>query len=307
MIAWAAMSSDPGKTMADHLVTTMAAARADDEAKHIVDVLIEERAPRLAGGPFWPLARPALYQALNYKTARAMADAIAPLGGRAALDHVSRILDLKVRDRFLAERLPANGRCVIVANHPTGIADGVAVYDAVKRTRPDVCFFANADAHRVCPGFIDVLIPVEWVTAKRTIEKTKRTLRMANQAFNEERPVMIFPAGRLARMENGQATDPDWEPSAVSMARKNKAPIIPIHVQGPYPFLFHTFDKFSKELRDITLFHELLNKKGQGYDLIVGPPIPPEQLAGDAEDTTLKLKRYVERQLPDDPDTPFSM
>jgi putative hemolysin len=35
-------------------------------------------------------------------------------------------------------------------------------------------------------------------------------------------------------------------------------------------------------MRDITLFHELLNKKGRRFWLIVGAPIDPEALPGDA-------------------------
>lgn len=277
------------------------AAAAD---KHIVDVLIEERAPALSQSAYWRYVRPPLYRALHYNKARSMADAIAPLPGRDAMDYISNLLSLRVQARGL-ERIPADGRVVVVANHPTGIADGVAVYDGLKALRPDICFFANADAHRVCPGFMDCLIPVEWVLAKRTHEKTKRTLRMAAQAFTDERAIMIFPAGRLARRQDGIIQDPSWESSAVSLARKNKAPVAPIHVRGPYPIYFHTFDRFSKELRDITLFQELLNKAGQLYTLTVGPIIPPEALAGDASEVSLRLKLYVERELSANRDAPF--
>lgn len=273
--------------------------------KHIVDVLIEERAPKLANGPSWPVVKPALYKALHYKEARRMADDIAPLGGREAMDYISKLLSVRIDVRG-EDRIPKDGRCVIVANHPTGIADGVAMYDAIKRTRPDVIFFANADAHRVCPRFHETLVAVEWVTAKRTIEKTKQTLRAAHQAFADERPVMIFPAGKLARIIDGEIQDPPWEPSAVSLARKHNAPVIPIWVDGPYPFFFHTFNGFSPELRDITLFHELLNKKGKLFTLKVGPPIAPTTLAGNADDVTLQLKRYVEKVLPRDMNKAFA-
>ena len=281
------------------------AAAGAFRSKHIIDELIEERAPTLAASPAWPAIRPGLYSVLNYGKARTMADAIAPMDGRSALEHISRLLHLNTRVRGL-EHLPKSGRCVVIANHPTGIADGIAVYDALKGARPDVCFFANADAHRVCAGFIDILIPVEWVQDKRTIEKTKRTLRMAQQAFQDERPIMIFPAGRLARRIDGKIQDPSWEPSAVSLARKHKAPIVPIHVIGPYPFFFHTFDRISKELRDITLFHELLNKEGRLFDIMIGPPIAPDLLSGDAEAATLELKHFVEWELPLAPDKPFA-
>ncbi len=282
-----------------------ATAQSARDRKHIIDILIEERCPQLASRASWPMIRPALYAALNYPQARRMADDIAPLSGRAAMDYISTLLSVRL-DVKGAERLPKAGRCVIVANHPTGIADGVAMYDALKPVRPDVIFFANADAHRVCPGFHEALVAVEWVTDKRTIEKTKQTLRAAHKAFADERPVMIFPAGKLARLIDGEIQDPVWEPSAVSLARKHDAPVIPIWMDGPYPFFFHTFDRVSKELRDITLFHELLNKRGKLFSLKVGPPIPPSRLAGKAEDVTLALKRYVEKELPRDMDKPFA-
>jgi putative hemolysin len=268
---------------------------------HIIDALIAERAPRLTGSPFWPLVRLVVYRLLDYRKARRMAETICLLGGRAALDHVSDLLALEVEVAGL-ENLPAAGRCVLVANHPTGIGDGIAVYDAIKARRPDVVFYANADAHRVCRRFDEVLIPVEWVEEKRSRERMRVTLSMTRDAMEAERALMIFPAGRLAMEdETGVLTDPPWMTSAVSLARKYAAPIVPIHLTGPRSNLFHLFDKRWKEMRDITLFHELLNKKGRHFSLIIGAPIDPESLPSDAGEATEALKRYVERQLPIDP------
>lgn len=268
---------------------------------HIIDTLIAERAPRLTGSPIWPLVRLVVYRILDYRKARRMAEHICQLGGRAALDHVSDLLALRVEVAGL-ENLPADGRCVLVSNHPTGIGDGVAVYDAIKTRRPDVVFYANADAHRVCRRFDEVLIPVEWVEEKRSRERMRTTLAMTREAMEAERALMIFPAGRLAMEdEAGVLTDPPWMASAVSLARKYAAPIVPIHLTGPRSHLFHFFDKRWKEMRDITLFHELLNKKGRQFSLIIGAPIDPEALPGDAAEATEALKRYVERALPVDP------
>ena len=274
--------------------------------RHIVDVLIAERAPRLAASPLWPLARPALYALLDYRKARRLADAIAPLPGRAALDHVSDLLALQVEARNLA-RVPAAARLVAICNHPTGIADGVAVYDALKMIREDLCFYANADAHRVAPGFDEVLIPVEWVEAKRTRETARRTLEQTRHALEAERCLVVFPSGRLARRQaGGRLVDPPWAPTAVSLARRHAAPVLPIHVAGPWSTLFHLFHQVSSELRDITLFHELLNKQCRAFRLTVGPPIPPAALAGEAAEVTTRLKAYVEEILPADPDRPFA-
>jgi len=273
---------------------------------HICDVLIAERAPRLTRSVVWPVVGPLLYRLLNYAAARRMADGVAGLSGQAAFDHLSDLLDLRVQTLNL-ERIPATGRCVIVCNHPTGIADGIAVYDAIRTRRADAIFFANADALRVSPRLDEIVIPVEWVVEKRTRQKTRATLDAARAAFEAERCVVMFPAGRLARVgRDGSLTDPEWAPTAASMARKYAAPIVPIHVSGPTSHLFHLFNRVSSELRDITLFHELLNKRKQAFQLSVGKAIPPSRLDIDATRATYALKAFTERVLPGQPDADFA-
>ena len=275
-------------------------------AAHICDILIAERAPRLTRSFVWPVVRPALYGLLGYRPARRMADAVATLSGQGALDYMSNLLDMKVSVLNL-DRVPATGRCIVVCNHPTGIADGIAVYDAISKRRADAIFFANADALRVSPRLSESVIPVEWVVEKRTREKTRATLDAARAAFEAERCVVMFPAGRLARVaKDGSLTDPEWAPTAASMARKYGAPVVPIHVAGPTSRLFHLFDRFSKELRDITLFHELLNKRKKRFQLSVGLPIPSIRLDIDAARATYGLKAFTERVLPGQPDAEYA-
>jgi putative hemolysin len=281
-----------------------AAAASPPPDKHIVDVLIEERAPKLSNGPLWPVIRPPLYTVLNYNKAIRMADQIAPMSGHDALESVSNLLSVKLEISGI-DRMPNNGAFLLLSNHPTGITDGVAMYDAIKALRPDSLFYANSDAMRVCPRFDEVLIPVEWVQAKRTRERTRLTLKMTDDALEKGRPIVIFPAGRLARKRDGMLLDPEWMSTAASLARKYELPIVPVHMSGPYSFWFHTFSKFSAELRDITLFHELLNKQGKTYKLTFGPLIPAEHATGDSTSVIRKLKYYIERILPHAPDTPF--
>jgi putative hemolysin len=286
---------------------THAIARAPVARRgHVIDVLIEERAPKLAASLLWPALRPPLYALLGYRKARAMADAIAPMPGRAALDYASALLSLKV-ETYGLDRLPNSGRLLLIVNHPTGVADGVAVYDVVKPIRPDVMFYANADAHRIAPRFDEVLIPVEWVEEKRTRAHTRLTLTMTRQAMEAEQALVIFPAGRIARRgPDGVLADPAWASSACHIARKYEAPVAPVHLAGPWSTLFHFFDGRSKELRDVTVFHELLNKRGGLFHLTVGPLIAPDALPADAAEATLLLKAYIERTLPADPDRAFA-
>ncbi len=273
---------------------------------HIIDTLIAERAPRLSGSVAWPLIRPVLYRMLDYGKARRMADDIAPLPGHAALDYISDMLRLQVAVHGL-ERVPREGRVIAICNHPTGIGDGIAVYDALKGLRPDIRFYANSDAHRVSPGFDEALIPVEWVAEKRTRERTRVTLQLTKEAMEAEQALVIFPAGRLARKgADGVLKEEPWMASALSIARKYEAPVLPLHLSGPWSTLFHFFHGFSGELRDITLFHELLNKKGREFSLIVGPLIGWNQLDPDSTVATEAMKAYVTQVLPNHPDQPFS-
>lgn len=274
-------------------------------ARLIVDELITERAPKLAASLIWPLAKPCLNALLGYKSAVDLVASIANLGGHEALRHISQRLQLKTQTIHL-DRLPSKGACVVVCNHPTGIADGIAVYDAIQKVRDDAIFFANADALRVSKRLGEAVIPVEWVESKRTREKTRATLLAARQAFEAEKCVVVFPAGRLARREpDGSLSDPPWMPTAISMAQKQGAPCLPMHLKGPNSFWFHTFAAVSPELRDITLFHEFLNKAGKDFVLTVGPLIQNQSLQGEAVAITNALKKYVETGLEKSPNTAF--
>lgn len=259
---------------------------------HIVDVLIQERCPRLRASPAWPVARPLLYSILGYGKARRMADELAQLTGRESFDRLSKQLAFDISADGL-DRLPQQGRCIIAANHPTGLADGIAVWDLLKQKRQDIVFFANADAIRVNPRFEDVIIPVEWVAEKRSPAKTRETLKRAAAAFAEEKCVVIFPSGRLARREGGQMIEKAWFPTVVALARKQAAPVIPLNLDARNSDLFYLFSQLSGELRDITLFNELLNKRGARFRMTFGETIPPEVLAGDPVALTEALKAHV--------------
>lgn len=272
---------------------------------HIVDIMIEERCPSWVGHWSWPAVRPALYSLLGYRKALRWADEIRKINtGKECFAYLDKVLGLKVTATG-KDRVSKTGRSVIVSNHPTGLADGSIVLAALADIRTDIEIMANADACRVNPHFAEVIIPVEWVQDKRSIAKTKETLRRAAATFAAERLLMIFPSGALAQMRGGRLVDEPWMPTAVSLARKNKAPVTPLHINGKNSALYYAFCGLNRELRDITLFRELLNKQGDKFHLTFGPQIPPEHLAGEPQAVTDHLRDYVDNILPKDPDRPF--
>ena len=274
------------------------------DGKHIIDVMIEERCPSFVSHWTWPAVRPILYRALGYKRAVRTADELIKLSGEDSFDFLAAELDFKLSVNNL-ERVPESGRCVVVANHPTGLADGAAVWKALRARRKDIIFFANADAMRINPRFGEVTIPVEWVLEKRTPAKTRETLKLAGEAFAQDMCVVIFPSGKLAKMIDGKFTEMEWFPTAISLARKKNAPVIPLHIDARNSSLFYFVSKFSGELRDITLFRELLNKKGSHFGMHFGPSLTPKKFAGDANELTERLKNHVAYVMSDDPHTSF--
>jgi putative hemolysin len=273
---------------------------------HIVDQLIAERGQKIVSSRHWPLIKPILHKILRYKEAVRMADDLALLSGAAAMEYCCRLLSLNL-DVAGLENVPPAGGFIALANHPTGIADGVAVYDALRRVRPDMAIFTNRDAVRINPRLSDYLIPVEWREDLRDRSKSRETLRLSSRAFAEERAVVLFPSGRIAYWADGKLNERPWQTSAVTLARRQNVPILPIHVDARNSWLFYWFANSGFiELRDMTVFHELLNKRGKTFRIRFGKPIPHERITeGDPTEVTQRLQTHVVERIPADPEAEF--
>ncbi len=271
---------------------------------HIVDQLIKERGGTLVAHPAWPLVRPFLYATLHYRGAIELAEAIAGMSGFDAFSYLSGLLNLDIRS-VNSERIPASGGFLMVANHPTGIADGVASFDFLRERRPDMMIFANRDAVRVSPRFSEIIIPVEWRAEHKSRGKTRETLELTQRAMQEGKATVLFPSGRIAFWNEGCLTERPWKISAVSLARKHNLPIVPVHIAARNSGLFYWLSKHSTELRDMTVFHELLNKKRKTFSFTVGHVIPPEVLDGDPVAVTLALESHTVHALAQDADAVF--
>lgn len=265
-----------------------------DRREHIVDTLIEERAGRLLKHPLvWQTLRQLLNPLLKYDHAVRIADEIAGFSGLEVFEHVSAELRLRTEVSGL-EHVPESGFVFVVVNHPTGIADGIAVYDALSPVRPDLCFLANRDAIRVAGGLADMIIPVDWRKEFRTTAKTRETVQGLNAAAKQHRAVVIFPSGRLAYMTWRGLVERPWLATTVTLARRYGAPILPLHIKSRNSWLYYALAQIGNELRDITVFNELLNKRGARVGMTFGPPVDPADLADDPDLAIRKLQHLVE-------------
>ena len=265
--------------------------------KHIIDVLIRERAVRLSQSKLWGLYRVGLNKLLGYKRAKAMVDVAGRMNAGDAFAHASGLLSMKL-DVTGLEHVPQAGAFILAVNHPTGIADGLAIHDALAPVRPDVVIFVNADAIRLNPRLTPKLIPVEWREDKKSRAKSRETLKATKAAFEEGRCVVIFPSGRLAYMDDDAPGGPTlteraWMTTAVNLARRYGVPIVPAHITSRNSWLYYWFNNVDEELRNMTLFYELLNKKGQTFEIRIGEAVPVDALEGDDQAATEALQAYV--------------
>lgn len=266
------------------------------DARALVEALLEERAPRLRERRrAWRAVRGIADPLLGFAKAVELVDAVKHLDAEACFAWGDRFLGLTVTAEN-PEHVPAEGPVLLIANHPGGIADGNALWSALKGRRDDLVFFANRDALRICPGLAPRIIPVEWRKGDLARSRARETLRAAMEAFNAGRCVVIFPAGRMAdwSWRDRRLVEPAWAGAGVSMARRFNAPIVPVGVVQRMPLAYYALSQIHEELRDITLFHGLLRQRGARYRLRFGEAIPARSLAGTDADAAETLRQICE-------------
>jgi putative hemolysin len=256
-----------------------------------LDPLIAERAPWLfEPGPGPALARRLLTPLLGYPRTVALGTELAPLCSTEIMATMARLLARDIRVTGL-EHLPRQGPALIVANHPTGIADGIMVHAVLSQKRDDLFFYANSDILRVLPQMESLIAPVEWRREKRSMTKTRETMAYTRRAIGEGRIGVIFPSGRLAKRRGLRLFERPWMASAAMIARKFDLPVVPLHIEARNSVLFYLFDLVHPTLRDITLFHETLNKARQPYRISLGAPISAASLPARSEEGIEMLRR----------------
>lgn len=258
--------------------------------REVVNQLIEERAPWLRReGAGVAIARKLLHLLLQYERTVKIGEALEPFPGRTALQSLYEMIAHHVEVSGL-ENVPRSGPAMVVCNHPTGIADGIVLFGVLSTIRPDLFIFANADAVRVLPSLGEVIAPVEWRPEKRTHRQNRETMDYTRRAFEDGRLAVLFPSGRLAKRRWLSLHERPWMASGAMMVRKFNLPVVPLHITARNSALFYLFDRIHPTLRDITLFHEVLNKPRQRYRLTIGRVIEPDALPANSAEATEVLR-----------------
>lgn len=200
-------------------------------------------------------------------------------------------------NREAVSALPDHGPLVVVANHPFGVLDGLALCHVVSQVRPNFRLLINSvlcrderfDAH---------FLPIDFGDAQDARRTNIRTLRTALHTLNDDGAVIVFPAGGIATAPTlfGPAEDLDWKPSAAKLIASSQATVVPVYVSGQNSRLFQWASRISLTLRLALIIREVMNKQDETLSLRIGDPLPYAALSGYPDGAALTT-RLRERTL----------
>lgn len=176
-----------------------------------------------------------------------------------------------------AERIPKEGNPIIVANHPLGGPDGLALIAAVGKVRKDIVFPVN-DFLMYVERLKSVFVPIDKVHGNRN------TSEGINAAFAGNNILLYFPAGLCSRRIKGKIVDLEWKSTVVKKAIQHHRDLIPVHIEARNRRRFYTIANWRKRLGIKFNFEmallpgEMFAQRGKTFTMTVGEPIPWQTL-----------------------------
>ena len=190
---------------------------------------------------------------------------------RTGFDFVEGVLDhLGTRytvDQVERGRIPQTGRVIIVANHPLGALDSLALLHLVGTVRRDVRILAN-DLLLEFEGLRELLLPLRILGGKPSAE----SLKAVTAALEAEQAVIVFPAGEVARFGWRGVQDSRWRAGFVKFARESAAPVLPVRIKAKNSALFYGLSSLYKPVGTALLPREIFKARGLRIDLRIGLP-----------------------------------
>ena len=223
----------------------------------------------------WPQARPAPWQKSLLKRLfyedefQQFAAAHCHLKGldmvEQVLEHLDILCTVSARD---LEQIPEHGPLVIIANHPTGTLDGLALLYAVSRVRHDVKVVTNRMLTHLEP-LSSLFIPVDNMggrTAKSSLVQMEQHLQNAGV-------LIFFPAGEVSRPTRKGIRDKKWHSGFIKLAGKLRVPLLPVHIQAHNSLLFYASTLVSPTLAMLLLMQQMFRRRHSQLPIKIGQQI----------------------------------
>ena len=187
------------------------------------------------------------------------------------LDYFSFTYSMSNMER---ERIPEAGKVVIIANHPIGSLDGLALIKCMREVRSDVKVVANSMLMSIEPMH-DLLIPVDNMQGNTP----KQNLHMINAHLRNNGALLIFPSGEVSRLRPQGVRDGKWHHGFLKVAKTNQCPILPIYIDARNSALFYGVSMVFKPAATAMLVKEMFHQKHKNIHIKVGEIIPHSSFA----------------------------
>jgi len=184
-------------------------------------------------------------------------------------------------------RIPARGRLLVVANHPSGALDALALLACIGRVRRDVRIVANDLLSAVAP-LAPLMLTVRILGGRPSAE----SIDAVEAALREEACVVIFPAGEVSRLGPRGVRDSRWRRGVLRFVRNTGAPVLPVRIEARNSPLFYGVSALYRPAATALLAREMYARRARPLRLRIGTPLA---LAVDGDDEM--LLRSLRRQL----------
>ena len=175
--------------------------------------------------------------------------------------------------------IPKEGPFMLVCNHPFGAIEGIILYNAIAKVRPDFKIMANFILGFI-PNLKDVFFSVNPFENNKELAGSNNGIRASLNQLKEGHGLGVFPAGEVARYHgHSYPEDIAWSPSIAKIVQKMKVPVIPVYFDGNNSHKFYFLTKIHPMLGTVRLVKELLNKRNKKIIMKIGKPILPTEVS----------------------------
>jgi putative hemolysin len=184
------------------------------------------------------------------------------------------------------ENIPTTGPCVLVANHPYGILDGLMMGKILAARRAEYRILAN-QVFRQATDIEKFILPVSFGETKEATKANLDTRREALRFLSGGGAMGVFPGGTVSTGQRpfSAPMDPFWRSFTAKMIVKSEATVVPVFFEGANSRLFQVASHIHATLRVALLINEFRARTDEPVRVVIGKPIPRAQIdvhSGDA-------------------------
>ena len=177
------------------------------------------------------------------------------------------------------DNIPSNGSVIVVANHPYGAVDGMAMIHLLRQRRKDIKIMANGFLKRV-PEIKDIVISVNPYGHSEAKKQNTKAMRECLHWLDNNGLIFMFPAGDVSSINLSEFSiaDADWDSKVARLAIKSGASIVPAHISGRNSAAFYLAGAIHPALKTLLYPRQILNKRGSTIEISLGTIISSKRL-----------------------------